>query len=695
MKIALIGNQNSGKTTLFNCLTGMNNKVGNWPGVTIEKKVGLIKGTNYELIDLPGIYSLSPYSIEERISRDFIIEEKPDVIINIIDATSIERSLYLTTQLLELDCKVIIALNMVDILENKGISINENGLEKAFGTSVIKISALKEIGIKDLIKEIKLPNKKGTNKLKIFDTNLENIITNTEHKFDKDTKNKRFIAIKLLEGDKYFNKNNLINHYSDTDFEEIIATQRYQYIENILTLNLRKNNNIKNITDKIDKILLNKYIAFPIFICIMFLVYYISVGVIGTYTTDLIEELILKVKIDIGILLKNIGISNCLNSLIVDGIITGIGAVLGFIPQLIILFLCISLLETTGYMSRIAFLLDNTFRKIGLSGKSIIPFIIGSGCSVPGITGTRIIENEKERELTILLTPFIPCSAKIPIIALFAGYFFPENAGIVSASLYFISILIIIFSALIIKKFTNKNTSNTYIVELPEYKLPNIKYIIKDITDKVTAFIKRAGTIILLCSIIIWFLVSFSFKMEYGINISESILATIGRKISWLFKPIIGVNSWEATVSAIQGLVAKEQVVSSINVISGLSDNGNIFAKGSAFGFFKPSSAYAFMIFNLFSAPCFGAIGAMKQELRSYKKLFNALLFQTCTAWLFSTTIYQVWNRIENKSINLINIIFILLLVSIIIEIIKTIKKNTKCIFCPYSKSCNNVKSPL
>ena len=513
MKIALIGNQNSGKTTLFNCLTGMNNKVGNWPGVTIEKKVGLIKGTNYELIDLPGIYSLSPYSIEERISRDFIIEEKPDVIINIIDATSIERSLYLTTQLLELDCKVIIALNMVDILENKGISINENGLEKAFGTSVIKISALKEIGIKDLIKEIKLPNKKGTNKLKIFDTNLENIITNTEHKLDKDTKNKRFIAIKLLEGDKYFNKNNLINHYSDTDFEEIIATQRYQYIENILTLNLRKNNNIKNITDKIDKILLNKYIAFPIFICIMFLVYYISVGVIGTYTTDLIEELILKVKIDIGILLKNIGISNCLNSLIVDGIITGIGAVLGFIPQLIILFLCISLLETTGYMSRIAFLLDNTFRKIGLSGKSIIPFIIGSGCSVPGITGTRIIENEKERELTILLTPFIPCSAKIPIIALFAGYFFPENAGIVSASLYFISILIIIFSALIIKKFTNKNTSNTYIVELPEYKLPNIKYIIKDITDKVTAFIKRAGTIILLCSII--FFALFHFPMSF------------------------------------------------------------------------------------------------------------------------------------------------------------------------------------
>lgn len=698
MRIALIGNQNSGKTTLFNCLTGMNNKVGNWPGVTIEKKVGIIKETNYELIDLPGIYSLSPYSIEERISRDFIIEEKPDAIINIIDATSIERSLYLTTQLLELDCKVIIALNMVDILEKKGISINEKELGKAFGTSVIKISALKEIGIKDLIKEISLPNKKSFNKLKIFDSNLENIITNTEHELNPNTLNKRFIAIKLLEGDKYFNKNNLINNYSNIDFEEIIATQRYQYIEKILALSLKKNNNIKNVTDKIDKILLNKYIAFPIFVCIMFLVYYISVGVIGTYTTDLIKELISKIKFNTVALLKNIGISNCLNSLVTDGIITGIGAVLGFIPQLIILFLCISLLETTGYMSRIAFLLDNTFRKIGLSGKSIIPFIIGSGCSVPGITGTRIIENEKERELTILLTPFIPCSAKIPIIALFAGYFFPKNAGIVSASLYFISILIIIFSALIIKKFTYKNTSNTYIVELPEYKLPNIKYIIKDITDKVTSFIKRAGTIILLCSIIIWFLVSFSFKMEYGINISESILATIGKKISWLFKPIIGVDSWETTVSAIQGLVAKEQVVSSINVISGLSDNGNvgnIFAKNSVFGFFKPSSAYAFMIFNLFSAPCFGAIGAMKQELRSYKKLFNALLFQTCTAWLFSTTIYQVWNKIENKSISLINIIFIMLLISIIIEIIKIIKKNTKCIFCPYSKSCNNVKSPL
>lgn len=700
MKIALIGNQNSGKTTLFNCLTGMNNKVGNWPGVTIEKKVGLIKGTNYELIDLPGIYSLSPYSIEERISRDFIIEEKPDVIINIIDATSIERSLYLTTQLLELDCKVIIALNMVDILENKGISINENGLERALGTKVIKISALKEIGIKDLIKEIGLLNKNVSDKLKIFDSDLENIITNTEHELNPDISNKRFIAIKLLENDKYLNKNNLINNYSNIDFEEIIATQRYQYIERILILNLKKNNNIRNITDKIDKILLNKYIAFPIFICIMFLVYYISVGVIGTYTTDPIEEFIYKAKINTGSLLKNIGISNCLNSLVVDGIITGIGAVLGFIPQLIILFLCISLLETTGYMSRIAFLLDNTFRKIGLSGKSIIPFIIGSGCSVPGITGTRIIENEEERELTILLTPFIPCSAKIPIIALFTGYFFPKNAGIVSASLYFIAILIIILSALIIKKVKYKNVSNTYMVELPEYKLPNMKYIINDISDKVMSFIKRAGTIILLCSIIIWFLVSFSFNMEYGINISESILATSGKKISWIFKPVIGVDSWEATISAIQGLIAKEQVVSSMNVISGLSSNNsdvnNIFYTNNVFGFFKPSSAYAFMIFNLFSAPCFGAMGAMKQELKSSKKLFNALLFQTCIAWLTSTIVYQVWNRIENRSINLINIIFIMLLVSIIFEIIKTIKKNnTKCIFCPYSKNCNKIKSPF
>ena len=346
-----------------------------------------------------------------------------------------------------------------------------------------------------------------------------------------------------------------------------------------------------------------------------------SVGVIGSFTVDWIVGLVEEFGENIEVFLQNIGTSEWVNSLVIDGIIAGVGAVLGFIPQLIILFVCISILETTGYMSRIALLLDKLFRKIGLSGKSLISFIVGSGCSVPGIMGTRIIDNQDEREMTAILTPFIPCSAKLPIIALFSGYFFGENAGIASASLYFLAITIIILSALIMKKFIYNHTSSTYISELPEYKSPSVKHVAKDVSEKVIEFIKRAGSVILICSIVIWFLLSFSFKLEYGVDAQESILASIGKTISWLFTPMLGVNSWGATVSAIQGLVAKEQVISSMTVIAGLAEESHeVFAKGSIFSFFSPASAYAFMVFNLFSAPCFGAIGAMKRELRAERK---------------------------------------------------------------------------
>lgn len=674
MKIALVGNQNSGKTTLFNTLTGMNAKIGNWPGVTIEKKVGIIKNTDYELVDLPGIYSLSPYSIEEEVSKKFILEEKPDVIINIIDSTSLERSLYLTTQLLELDCKIIIALNMVDILEKKGFIINEKELERSLQTKVLKISALKGTGIDRLIIEIGEPNKKRN--LSFYDVQTEQKIKQKE--LELQIPNKRFVAIKQLE--------------EDSEFEEIIATERYNFIENIKKNVIIKNvsKSQENMSDKLDKIFLNKWLAFPIFVGIMFCVYYLSVGVVGRFTVDFISQAIQNLSQNVRGVLENLNVSEWLNSLIVDGIIAGVGSVLGFIPQLIILFTCISVLETTGYMSRIALLLDKIFRKIGLSGKSLIPFIIGSGCSVPGIMGTRIIENSNEREMTAILTPFIPCSAKLPVIAMFSGYFFDKYSGLMSASLYFLAITIIILSAMVMKKWIYKNNNSTYISELPEYKLPSTKYVFKDVFDKTISFIKRAGSVILMCSIIIWFLLSFSFKLEYGVNVETSILSWIGRAISWMFYPMLGVNSWGATVSAIQGLVAKEQVISSMTVIAGLSEeaSGQIFKTG-IFSFFTPASAYAFMVFNLFSAPCFGAIGALEKELGTFEKMLKVVVFQIVFAWSLAVLIYQVGSRIENGSFNIWNFI-ILGIIGVIFFMLLTSKQ--KCSQCEGCRKCIDMK---
>ena len=700
MKIGLVGNQNSGKTTLFNLLTGMNAKIGNWPGVTIEKKSGTIKNTDYEITDLPGIYSLSPYSIEEEVSRKFIFEEKPDVIINIVDSTSLERSLYLTTQLLELDTKVIVALNMADVLEKKGIKIDTKKLEEILGAKVLKISALKATGIDELIKEVK-----NTEKLvptPIYDSNTEMAINEITRTLPKETIHKRFVAIKLLENDERFENLNtpiirkigveLSTNY-DTDLEETIATERYRFIENAKKVSFKQFKVEATISDKLDKIFLNKWLAFPIFIIIMFLVYYLSVGVVGSFTVDWVAGIMDSFGEIVGTFLENAGTSEWVNSLVVDGIIAGVGAVLGFIPQLIILFICISVLETTGYMSRIALLLDRLFRKIGLSGKSLIPFIVGSGCSVPGIMGTRIIENQDEREMTTILTPFIPCSAKLPIIALFSGYFFGKNSGFVSASLYFFAIIIIILSAIIMKKFIYKNTSSTYISELPEYKLPSIKYVAKDVFDKVIAFIKRAGSVILVCSIVIWFLLSYSTSFEYGVNVEDSILASIGKKISWVFYPMLGENSWGATVSAIQGLVAKEQVISSMSVIAGLAEDveegSQIFANGGIFGFFTAASAYAFMVFNLFSAPCFGAIGAMRRELGGTRKMLKAVAFQTVFAWILATLVYQIGSRIENGTFNIANIIVIAIIAIVVSFVLFRGSKKKECAGCPYCDSCS------
>jgi len=697
MKIALVGNQNSGKTTLFNALTGMHAKIGNWPGVTIEKKTGKIKGTKHEITDLPGIYSLSPYSIEEDISRQYVFDDKPDIIINIVDTTQLERSLYLTTQLLELDSHVIVALNMADLLETKGITVDVKELSKKLGTPVVLVSAMKETGIDKLLDEIN--NLSKTKEIKIYDKKMEEAITKIEEELPKKEIHKRFIAVKLLEEDERFKKYNnskidtirsKLSDLYETDLEETIATERYDFISKTRNEVFKKKNKT-SLTDKLDKIFLNKWLALPIFALIMFLIYYLSVGVVGSFTVDLIAGWFESLGAVTEKWLTSIGTSEWLVSLIVSGIIAGVGAVLGFVPQLIILFICICILETTGYMSRIALFLDKIFRRIGLSGKSLIPFIVGSGCSVPGIMGARIIENQDEREMTTILTPFIPCSAKLPIISLFAGYFFGKNSGLISFSLYILAIIIIILTSLLMKRFIYKNTSSTYISELPEYKLPSIKYVAKDVFDKVMAFIKRAGTIILLCSIAIWFLLSFNFKMQYGVEVEDSILAKVGDKISIVFKPMLGEKSWGATVSAIQGLVAKEQVVSSMSIIAGFGEEGeakDIFSKTSTFGFMNAKSAYAFMIFNLFSAPCFGAIGAMARELGSKKKMLKAVLFQTAYAWLLATIFYQIASHIHG--INIANTVIITLLLIIILLVIIRTKKHHGCENCPYCDKCSH-----
>jgi ferrous iron transport protein B len=644
MRIALLGNQNSGKSTLFNLLTGLNQKVGNWPGVTIDMKSGIIKNTDYELIDLPGVYSLSPYSNEEKITREQIISGNIDCVINIVDATNIERSLYLTTQLLELDVKVIVVLNMSDMLAKKKLTIDDHILSSMLGCPVYRVSALKNIGVNELIASIEKVKEKQ--EIKIYDPFIEDII----EKISKSLTgaHKRFNSVKLLENDILLNIDLDVNEHIkaikekyDMDVVEVFASARYDFIDKLKEKCLKKEEIKESTTDKIDKVLLNKYFGIPIFIGIMFLVYFLSVGLVGSATVDLMEGLITSLSDATANLLTKLGASAWSNSLVVDGIIAGVGAVLSFIPQLIILFVLISLLESSGYMARISFLLDKFFKKFGLSGKSLIPFIVGTGCSVPGVMATRTIEDENERKMTILLTPFIPCSAKLPVIALFSGFFFKDNAGLISASLYFLSVIIIILTAIFLRKFVYKGSSTAYISELPELRLPSARYTLTDLYTRVIAYVKKAGSIILLSSIIIWFLSSFSIRFQYGVDVEDSILAIIGKGISWIFYPMLGEMSWGASVSAIQGIIAKEQVVSSMAIISGL-DEANVFSSTGIFSFFTPVSAYAFVVFNLFSAPCLGTIGAMRKEYGSIKYALKAILFQTGLAWALGVFVYWI-----------------------------------------------------
>lgn len=687
MKVALFGNQNSGKTTLFNALTGTNQKIGNWPGVTIERKEGHIKKTDIVIVDLPGIYSLSPYSSEEEVSRNYLLNENPDVIINIIDGTCVERSLYLTTQLMESGIPVIIALNMMDILEKEGVSIDDKKLSKLLNTSVVRISARKETGVDDLVNLLQsgtyLPNPNN----KIFPKDVESVIEAVSNNHE-DENLSRFEVVKMIEKDPSFD--NLtskeealissLEERKEMDIEQIIANERYNYIEDIKKEAIEITHVKRNrITDKLDKIFLNKWAALPIFVVIMALIYLLSVGLIGGMTVGLVDMLFnggnaiefplpfvdpIVVELSgefmglgpaLGSWLESIGASSAVVSLVQDGVVGGVGAVLNFVPQIMILFVCLSILESTGYMSRIAFFLDRIFHKFGLSGKSLIPFIVGSGCSVPGIMASRTVEDDDERKLTVTLTPFIPCSAKLPIIALFAGYFFSSFAWLITVSLYVLAIVVILLCGILLKKFFFKGHTSTFISELPAYKAPSFKYVVRDVWEKTWSFIVRAGTIILLCSVVVWFLGSFSYDFRYiysdaavaaGLTIDDSLLASIGKVFAWIFAPMLGGNvSWAAAVSAIQGLVAKEQVVSSMNVIAGLAEEAEAFetfASTGIFGFFDGWSAYGFMVFNLFSAPCFGAIGAMRREFGNAKHMMYAVLFQTGLAWVLGSLIGMV-----------------------------------------------------
>ncbi len=689
MIVALVGNQNSGKTTLFNALTGANQKVGNWPGVTIERKEGHVKGTDITVVDLPGIYSLSPYSNEEKISRNFVLEHHPDLIINIVDATSLERSLYLTTQLLETGVNMIVALNMYDLVKKRNIHIDKDKLEKALNTTIVDISAKTGEGIDHLLEHVKKYDVKENKLLNIYPSDVHDVLVSVRKDLAKaDVENDYFYAVKTFEGEEDYAKHISsstkekmlqVQKKYDMDGEELIASLRYDFIDEVkkesftneeIEIREKQANKKLSWTDKLDKIFLNKWAAIPIFIVIMALVYILSVGLVGGLTVSFVDALfngseeiefnffglvwtapfeIAGIGPGLGGWLESIGASPWAVSLVADGIVAGVGAVCNFVPQLIILFICLSLLETTGYMSRISFLLDRIFHKFGLSGKSLVPFVVGVGCSVPGIMASRTIEDENERKATTILTPFMPCSAKLPIISAFAGFFFGTYAWLVSLSFYFMAIIVILLFGIVMKKFIFKGSHTTYISELPEYKTPSFTYVFRDVVDRTGAFLKRAGTIILLCSVVVWFLGSFTWEFKYvdgtDILINDSLLANIGMTFAWVFAPMLGGNmSWGAAVAALTGLVAKEEVIGSMTTIAALAgENVELFSEADIiFNFFNPITAFAFMTFNLFSAPCFGALGAMKNELGSTKSMLKSALFLTGFAWLVSSLIGSI-----------------------------------------------------
>ncbi len=706
IKIALAGNPNSGKTTLFNALTGSNQFVGNWPGVTVEKKEGKLKGQKDVVItDLPGIYSLSPYTLEEVVARNYLIQERPDAILNIVDGTNLERNLYLTTQLAELGIPVVVAINMMDVVRKSGDKINCQQLAKELGCQVVEISALKGTGIQeaaDIAVKVAKANKPMVPQHN-FGGVVEHALAHIEEAFlhEIPEQQQRWYAIKIFERDEkvleqlqipestkaHIEKDIVAAEQElDDDAESIITNERYLYIASIIKDCYRKKSRGGlTVSDKIDRIVTNRILALPIFAVIMFIVYYVSVTTVGTWVTDFMNDTLFGGWITDGAnyVLESIHCADWLQSLIVDGIIGGVGAVLGFVPQILVLFIFLGFLESCGYMARIAFVMDRIFRKFGLSGKSFIPMLIGTGCGVPGVMASRTIENERDRRMTIMTTTFIPCGAKIPIIGLIAGALF-ENAAWVSVSAYFIGVAAIVVSGIMLKKTKMfAGDPAPFVMELPAYHLPTVGNVLRSMWERGWSFIKKAGTIILLSTIVLWFLMGFgtengSFGMVEDVN--HSILATIGHGIDWLFIPL-GWGNWKAAVAAVTGLIAKENVVAtfgSLYSFSGeLSENGNeiwsMFASE-----FSALAGFSFLVFNLLCAPCFAAMGAIKREMNNSKWTAFAIAYQCIFAYAVSLCIYQIGSAFTGN-LHVIGLIVSLAIIAFVIfMLVKPCKESNK-----------------
>ena len=696
IKIALAGNPNCGKTTLFNDLTGSNQYVGNWPGVTVEKKEGRLKGHNDVVIqDLPGIYSLSPYTLEEVVARGYLVGEKPDAILNIIDGTNIERNLYLTTQLIELGIPVVMAVNMIDLVRKNGDKIDLKRLSKELGCEAIEISALKGEGSRQAAELAVQAAKEGkVGELPhVFTGSVEHAIAHIEESIQGKVEPRflRWYAVKLFERDDKVQAElgldpELLRHIDehvadcekemDDDAESIITNQRYAYINTVVSRAVKKKERTEHLTlsDKIDRIVTNRILALPIFAVIMAAIYTIAMGStgfsFGTMATDWTNDVLFGEIVPPAVegFLVSIGCADWLVGLINDGIVAGVGAVLGFVPQMLVLFLMLSILEDIGYMARIAFIMDRIFRKFGLSGKSFIPMLVGTGCGVPGVMASRTIENERDRRMTIMTTCFIPCGAKMPIIGLFAGALF-GGSSLVATSAYFIGVAAIIVSGIILKKTKLfAGDPAPFVMELPAYHIPAWGNVLRATWERGWSFIKRAGTVILASSIVLWFLQGFGFTDgQFGMveDNNTSLLASIGGAVSFIFAPL-GFGFWQATVGTVTGLIAKENVVSTLAVLFGfageVSENGDeIWAQIPAY--FTPLAAYSFMIFNLLCAPCFAAMGAIKREMNNGKWTAAAIGYMCLLAYCTSLVVYQIGGLITGEvSFNFFTIVAVAIL---------------------------------
>ena len=675
IRIALAGNPNSGKTTLFNALTGATQYVGNWPGVTVEKKEGKYrKQKDVTITDLPGIYSLSPYTLEEVVARNYLLKEKPDAILNIVDATNLERNLYLTTQCLELGIPVVIALNMMDLIEKNGDRIDVKALSDKLGCKIVEISALKGTGIDKAANEVIAAAKSGAAPVPPkFSEDVESVLSSLSSVLSGVPADKqRWYEIKVFERDEKigeqisYDKNAAeaiiaaAEEKMDDDSESIITNERYDFIADVLHgCYNKKNAGAMTISDKIDQIVTNRILAIPIFLVVMWVVYFLAINTVGTMGTDWVNDVLFGEIVPgaVGGFLESIGTADWLSGLILDGIVAGVGAVLGFLPQMIVLFLCLAFLEGCGYMARIAFIMDRVFRRFGLSGKSFIPMMVGTGCGVPGVMASRTIENERDRRMTIMTTTFIPCGAKLPIIALIAGALF-DNSAWVAWSAYVVGVAAIVISGIILKKTKMfAGDPAPFVMELPAYHIPTASSIFHSVWERASSFVKKAGTVILLATILVWFLSSFGFyegafqMLPEEDFMEHSMLAAFGNAIAWLFTPL-GWGNWKSAVAAVTGLIAKENVVGTFGILykygGEVSEAGeeiwaNLAAEMTAI------AGYSFLVFNLLCAPCFAAIGAIKREMNSAKWTWFAIGYQCGFAYLSSLVIYQIGSALTGS----------------------------------------------